>query len=371
MKMNTLVILLLLCPFFFKATVIPFELIEGKIFLNVKIRNDQYNFLFDTGAFTVISSELKDKINAQKSNIIFEAVDANNVKSKMDVFTTNTIKVGDLSINDVNFSFADISWMSSRACKKISGILGANMMKDKIWQINFKNKTLTISDKTETNLSSGSVNIPFTEENFTGVPKIEVKIRGQLLDYIFDTGSGTSFSLNQQFYNKIKDNDFLTFEGFLSQSLNSISKGERQVDMMEVQFGDVNIGNQIIDSSLETKNLVGTKFMENYLVVLDFISKKIILNPNGNQPEYNSFGVSFAVHQGSLIIVNKLLVPQLSNLKLSERIIKVNTLDVSNANDDMLCKVKKMLDEVKVITIENESHQKFTLEKKNLLQLLD
>ncbi|WP_165585013.1 retropepsin-like aspartic protease [Chryseobacterium taiwanense] len=371
MKLNSLLILLLFCPFFFKATVIPFELIEGKIVLNVTIQNDQHHFIFDTGAFTIISDELKDKINAKKSNIIFEGIDANNAKSKMDVFTINTLKVADLSIKNVNFSFADISWMSSRACKKISGILGANMMKDKVWQINFKNKTLTISDKIENASSLSSVIVPFTEQHFTGVPKIEVKIRGQVLDYVFDTGSGMSFSLTQQSYNKIKDHDFLTFEGLLAQSLNSISKGEKQVDFMEVQIGNVNIGNQIIDSSLEATNLLGTKFMENYLVVLDCINKKIILYPNSIQPEYNSFGVSFAVNKDALIIVNKLQIPQLSELTLAEKIIKINDIDVSRVNNETFCGIKKMMDEVKTITIENESHKKFTLEKKNILQLLN
>jgi len=371
MKINSLIIVLLLCPFFFKATVIPFELIEGKIILNVKIKNDQHNFLFDTGAFTVISSELKDKINARKSNIIFEGIDANNVKSKMDVYTINALKVAGLNIKNVNFSFADIGWMSSRACKKISGILGANTMKDKVWEIDFKNKILTVSDKIESEFSSGSIIIPFIEGNFTNVPKLEVEIRGQKLDYFFDTGSGMSFSLNQQSYNKIKDDNFLIFEGLLAQSLNSISKGERQVDLMEVRFGNVNVGNQIIDSSPETINLLGTKFMENYLVILDFINKKIILNPNGNKPEYNSFGVSFAIHKDNLIIVNKLQVTQLSELKLGDKILKINSVDVSRANDEVLCEVKKMFDEVKTITIENEAHQKFTLEKKNILQLLN
>ncbi len=370
MKLSFFIIFLLLCPLF-KATVIPFDLIEGKIILNVTIKNDQHNFIFDSGAFTFISSELKDKINAQKSNIIFEAIDANNAKSKMDVFTINSLKVADLNIKNVNFSFADIGWTSSRACKKISGILGANMMKGKIWQIDFKNKILTVSEKIENASSAGLVTIPFTEENFTGVPKIEVKIRGQVLDYVFDTGSGMSFSLNQQSYNKIKDNDFLTFEGLLAQSLNSISKGERHVDVMEVQLGNANIGSQIIDSSLEATNLLGTKFMENYLVILDCIHKKIILQPNGNKPEYNSFGVSFAVSKDALIIVNKLQIPQLSELTLAERIVKINDIDVSTANNETFCGIKKMMDEVNTLTIENESHKKFTLEKKNILQLLN
>ncbi|UMQ40495.1 retropepsin-like domain-containing protein [Chryseobacterium sp. Y16C] len=371
MKFNSLIILLLLCPFFFKATVIPFELIEGKIVLNVTIKNDQHHFIFDTGAFTIISDELKNKINAKKSNIIFESIDANNAKSKMDVFTINTLKVADLNIKNVNFSFADIGWISSRACKKISGILGANMMKDKMWQIDFKNKTLTVFDKIENDSYSGSVAIPFTEEKFIGVPKIEVKIRGQILDYVFDTGSGMGFSLNQQSYNKIKDHDFLIFEGLLAQSLNSISKGEKEVDIMEVQFGNINVGNQIIDSSLDAVNLVGTKFMENYLIVLDFINKKIILYPNGDTPAYNSFGVSFAVNKDRLIIVNRLIIDSLSELNLGERIIKINSMDVSIVNDEIFCEVKKILDNNTIITLENESHKRFTIEKKNLLQLLN
>lgn len=335
------------------------------------LKNERHNFILDSGAFTIISSELKDKINAKKSNVIFEGIDANNAKSRMEVFTINNVQVSGLHLKNVNFSFADINWMSSRACKKISGILGANAMKDKIWHIDFKNKIITVFDEANESSSSNSVTIPFVEENFTSVPKIKAKIRDQNIEYVFDTGSGMSFSLNQEFYNKIKDNNFLTFEGLLAQSINSISKGERQVDLMEVQLGNVNLGNQIIDSSSETSNLLGTKFMENYLVVLDFINKKIILNPVGNKPEYNSFGVSFAVNKDHLIIVNKLQISQLSELKLGDKILKINTVDVSKANDEILCEVKKMLDEVKVITIENESHQKFTLEKRNILQLLN
>jgi len=40
--------------------------------------------------------------------------------------------------------------------------------------------------------------------------------------------------------------------------------------------------------------------------------------------------------------------PQLSELKLADKIHKINALDVSKPNDDMFCEVKKLLDEVKV-----------------------
>ncbi|MCD0476841.1 hypothetical protein LPB90_00115 [Chryseobacterium sp. LC2016-29] len=81
---------LLLFPLFFSATTIPFEYIDGKIIINIDIKNKKHNFIFDTGALTIISSELKGSLNEKKSNAIFEATDANNSKSRMDLFSQPT-----------------------------------------------------------------------------------------------------------------------------------------------------------------------------------------------------------------------------------------------------------------------------------------
>jgi hypothetical protein len=336
-----LILLTLLFPFFFSATIIPFEFIDGKIVVSVNIKNTPHNFIFDSGAFTIISSELKDQLNEKKSKIIFEGVDANNVKSKMEVFSTDNLNISDLKMKNVNFSFADISWMSGRACKKISGIFGANMMKGKVWRIDFVNKTINVFEKPQ-ELPNTFATIPFSEDNFTSVPKINAKIRNQNIEFIFDTGSGMGFTVNPTSYDKIKDKDFLTFEGLLSQSLNSIVKGERQVDMMEIEFNNTKVGNQIVDSSSDSPNLIGTRFIENFLVDLDFINKKIILANTGKGPEYQSFGIAFAPIDNHLVIVNKLNIPQLSELKLTDKIIKINNTDVSKMSGERYFKVLKL-----------------------------
>lgn len=369
-KKHLFIVTLLLFSSFFNATTIPFELIDGKIFIPVDIKKQKHYFLFDTGAFTIISSELKGKINEKKSSIIFEASDAHNVKSKMDVFSTNDLVVSDLKFKNVNFSFTDVSWMTGRACKKISGILGANMMKGKIWRIDFKTKTISVFDKSLTN-SPTSVTIPFSEDNFTSVPRVKGKIRNKDAEFIFDSGSGMGITLSQNLYNSIKDSDFLTFEGLLSQGLNSVNKGERQVDLMEIEFNKTNLKNQIIDSSSDPLNLIGIRFIENYLVDLDFINNNIILNSTDKTPEYNSFGISLAPIDNSLIIVNKLQIPSLSELNLSEKILKINDIDVSKITAEKYCEVRKILDNSKTITIENESNKKFILEKKNVLLYLN
>jgi len=370
LKKYCFIALLLLCPFF-KAVTIPFDFIDGKIIVKVKIRDDQHNFIFDSGAFTIISSELTGKLNEKKSSTVFEGIDANNVRSKMDVFSTNNLQISDLNFENINFSFADIGWMSSRACKKISGILGANMMRNRIWRIDFKSRTITMSDKAEEEYSAASVMIPFSEENFTGVPKINAKIRNQDIRFIFDTGSGMGFTMNQKSYDAIKDKNFLAFEGLLSQSLNSISKGERRVDIMEVEINNSNLGNQLVDSSSDSPDLIGTRFIENYLVDLDFINKRIVLNRPNKSLEYLSFGISFAPVNDNLIIVNKLQIPQLSGLNLTEKIIKINNMDTSKINNEIFCKVKLLLDNSQTITLENASHEKFTLEKKDILRYLN
>nr|WP_314499541.1 aspartyl protease family protein [uncultured Chryseobacterium sp.] len=367
---HCLTIFFLLFPLFFNAATIPFELIDGKIVIAVKIKNDQHHFIFDSGAFTIISADLQDKINAKKTNIIFEGTDANNAKSRMDVFSTNKLQISDMDLNDVKFSFADVNWMSSRACRKISGIFGANMMKGKIWKIDFKNRKMTVSDQIGELSSANSVQIPFSEEDFTGVPKINVKIRNQNLEYIFDTGSGMGFTLDQNSYNKIKDDQFLTFEGLLAQSISSVSTGERYVDLMEVQINNTEIGAQIVDSSPDARNLLGTRFMENYEVQLDFIHKKIILQSNGKKPEYSTFGVTLAPMKDDLVIINKLKIPQLSSLNLKDKIVKINHLDISKVNSETFCEVKKILDSSSSITIETAGKKSFTLEKKNVLEYL-
>lgn len=361
---------LLLFPLFFSATTIPFEYIDGKIIINVDIKNKKHNFIFDTGALTIISSELKGSLDEKKSNVIFEATDANNSKSTMDLFSTNELKVADIKFKNINFSFADISWMESRACKKISGIFGANMMANKVWRLDFKTKTIVISDQSIKNLIEG-ISIPFTEANFTHSPEASFKIRNQNFNFLFDTGAGNGFTLDSNSYNLVKDNNFLTFEGLLSQSLNSVSKGEKQFDVMEVEVNNSVLGNQIVDNSNDSRNLVGTRFMENYIVDLDFISKKIILNKTEKTPEYNSFGISFAPVDDHLVIVNKLKIPQLSELNVGDKIIKVNNMDASKISLKSFCEIKTIMDNNQIIIIQNESGKEFRLEKKNILQYLN
>jgi len=370
MKKVLFLFILLLFPFFFNATTIPFELIDGKIIVSVNIKNNPHNFIFDSGAFTIISSELKDQLSEKRSTFIFEGADANNAKSKMEVFSTDHLKISDLDIKNVNFSFADISWMSGRACKKISGIFGANMMKGKIWRIDFKDKMITVFDKQQ-KLANNFATIPFSEENFTNVPRLRAKIRNQNIEFIFDTGSGMGFTINKELYDQIKDKDFLVFEGLLSQSLNSIVKGQRQVDVMDIEINNTKLGNQIIDSSSDSPNLIGIRFIENYLVDLDFINKKITLANTEKSLEYQSFGIAFAPINNSLVIVNKLEIPQLSGLQLTDKIIKINNTDVSKMSGEAFCGIKKILDNSQTIVIENESHKIFTLEKKNILQYLN
>lgn len=367
----TCIILLLALPCFFSATTIPFELIDGKIMIKVSINRNPHNFIFDSGAFTLISSELKSEMNAKKSNIIFEAVDANNVKSKSDVFTLNSLKISDLNFKNVDFSFMDISWMSSRACKKISGILGANVMKDKIWRIDFNSKTISIFNETQENDLPASIKIPFSQENFTGIPKVNTEIRNQNIEFVFDTGSNMGFSVNQKIYDLIKDDRSLVFEGLLSQGINSISKGQRQVDLMEVIFNNSSAGSQIVDTNNEGSSLIGTKFMENYVTDLDFINKKIVLSPNGKKAEYRNWGISLAPIDQNIMIVNKLQVPQLADLELGEKIIKINDIDIAKVNDGTFCEIKKIMDSNEKITLETESRKKITLEKKDVLQYLN
>lgn len=360
----------LILPLFLSAATIPFDYIDGKIIIKVDVKNKKHNFVFDSGAFTILSEELRGQLNEKKTNMIFEGIDAHNSSSKNEMFSTDKLSIENLKLKDIHFSFMDIGWMTSRACTKISGVFGANSMNGKIWRIDFKTKTITISDKFIES-SYKTTLIPFTEENFTHVPQVKLNIRKQSFNIVFDTGSGSGFTLDAKSYDLVKDNNFLIFEGLLSQSLNSVSKGEKQFDVMNIEVDNTDLGNQIVDTSSNSRNLVGTRFMENFLVDIDFIDKNIILHHLNKTPEYNNFGIALAPVENYLVIVNKLKISQLSELNIGDRMIKVNNINTSNISPESFCEVKRLMDNSQIITLENESGKEFKLEKKNILQYLN
>lgn len=182
----------------FKIT-FPIEVNGASIFVKPTIKGKEYKMLFDTGAVTTISSEMKESLRLKsiKESKVYDIDDKSN---KM-----MYVKIDTLSLEGINFYNVAAIDMDHKAvvafkCKGFDGILGANVLRKVVWQIDMKAKTITFSNAL--NSLKISPNIPQIKLyiGVGGVPSITTyigkeKVYNTVLDYGFDGGISMNSSL--------------------------------------------------------------------------------------------------------------------------------------------------------------------------------
>lgn len=116
---------------------IPFVSSDEFILIKVEIEGKQYNFILDTGALNVVSEELAKELDIEtisKSNGISSTGKPNEIK----LAKLPNVKIGGIDFN--NTATAIIDFKKQFPCLKIDGLIGSNLMKLAVWEVNNENK---------------------------------------------------------------------------------------------------------------------------------------------------------------------------------------------------------------------------------------
>lgn len=178
---------------------IPFTQVNNLIFITVEIQGTAYNFLFDTGAVTILSSRLREKLQlkeAMRNNLI----DASGKEQAEIFYSLEKIKIGSIIFNNIGTASMDFTAMSEQFCTTMDGIIGANLMRNCYWKIDYKNKVLEFSDK-KIKPAVKAYELPF-EENFSGTPLVKLFFGNYNFQALFDTGNNQSFNFPDSLYFK-------------------------------------------------------------------------------------------------------------------------------------------------------------------------
>jgi hypothetical protein len=125
---------------------IPFTLVNNLMFVTTQINGINYNFLFDTGAVTILSTKLQKKLQLKEA-MRNALIDASGKEQAERFYTLSTLKLGGINFNNVGAAAMDLAKMSEQFCTPIDGIIGSNLMRSCYWKIDYKNKVLVFSDK--------------------------------------------------------------------------------------------------------------------------------------------------------------------------------------------------------------------------------
>ncbi len=268
----------------YKVTV-PFEMRMGLIIVKVKIQGNDYDFMFDSGAPNVVSLELGEKLKLKSAGKTYTR-GSQGERHRVDYANIENIQIGGLNYTHTSAAIMDLKKAVVLDCMELDGILGANVMRNSVWQINYQKKEFIITNSTDSLEFSAKLDtVPFTTKH-TGTPVIDVSIGNITQKRVtLDTGSGGHIDLDYSTYKNNKKNNpnMKTTSGFGSSSsgIYGIGKPDTLVyfKVDTVSIGTVILNDQICYASKsKTSSTLGTRFLENYIVTLDWGRDQMVLD---------------------------------------------------------------------------------------------
>lgn len=226
------------------------------------------------------------------------------------------VRIGSVVFEDIGTMVFGVSPGNVVAARLEDGLIGANLMRHCLWQIDFERMTIVLADKLEAlgGLES-SIRIPFRPKPYQYSPDIDVVLSGgDRASLQFDTGSTGFISLLTP---SLKA---------LAESGHAVAWTGRQDHFVEAKgapviethyFGRVSsleLGSRVFESlpvgvldpsrgELMNQGNLGLEFMKNFVVTFDWKSNTIYLTPiAGKEPKHDirTFGFTYSYRDDAM-----------------------------------------------------------------------
>ncbi len=310
-----------------------FKLINNLILLPVSLNGQELTFLLDTGVkksllFNVTTIDSLNLQQVKKVTVkgLGEEIEFDALKSK-----NNLLKIGDivcsdfdlLVILDKNFDF------SARLGVNIHGIIGSELFKDFIININYNKRKIIFNNPNTYKYKKCKKCSLFPITFYNQKPYINGIINTEKnqhpIKLLIDSGSGDSLWL----FEKSIDGYTIpnkNIKDILGRGLSGNIYGKKS-KLKSFDLGKYKFGNLIIshpDSSSAVGNnltfkrngLIGSELLKRFHIIYDYPHKKISLKKNKsnfkNLFKYNKSGIEL-VHYGKVLVKEKITNISFSN----------------------------------------------------------
>lgn len=304
-------------------------------FVQVSINGKTYNFLFDTGAPTVISTAVYTELGLEKKHTA-KVKDSQKNKQEQ-IFTILPEMVVDKAVfKNVGAVVMDFS-VSELSCFKIDGIIGANQMAKLSWKVNYAENSLEASkDLTQFNPAGYDIVIPFSPRT-QKTPVVETDLQGKKINLTFDTGFSGRLKVTDGAYEAQKA--LKSVEVYGTNSVGAYGAGKPAPGYIfrtpALSLGNKSFANEIIATG--NASLIGNDFFKNFVFLLDWSGNKIYMKQIKNEPaKLESFGFGYRFIDSKPTVA---FVFQEENfpLKVGDAIISINNVNLDSLDKDGAC----------------------------------
>ena len=334
---------------------LPFEYKAGLIFIDVEIQNRKYSFLFDTGAFSILSSVLIKRLSLEKMQENLDTVDAFSELKELPLYQLRELKIGDILFHDFQVASDDFSQNFPLSCLAFDGVLGYNFFRELIISIDYEGRTLRLSNKLSNTKEFTKIKLI---QNSTQALEFFLQIEKQKVWMGLDTGSNGGLQFGDEELAQILHKNEYKSQRIMGLFSSSLSGANQQSFQDIFLLKDFSIAKQIVIDSFpisyeeNSPNLAGNSFLEHFSTIIDFKHKKLYLKKrveNIRKVLENSFGFFMFWSERDGLYISAIMqdTPVYnSKLKIGDRLFSIGETETLNFTKEDYCRFSLLAQKV-------------------------
>jgi len=340
--------------------------------VKVWINNKSYQFIFDTGAPTVISTEIYNELNLKKKYRT-KVGDSQKNKQKQIFTKLPEMKVDNIIFTNIGAIVIDLK-SPEFGCMKIDGIVGANQMAKLFWRINYSENLIEATNDFNNFSTEGYETIFGFKPKSQKTPVIESEILGRNIDLMFDTGFTGKIKISENNYDP-KNEKIKFVEMYGANSVGAFGAG-KPISSYIFKVDDIMVEGQKFENEIimtGNSNLIGNEFFERFKFILDWENNKIYMQRIKNNPvKLESFGFGYRFIDLKAVVVMVFREKDFP-LKTDDIILSINNVSFENLNEESSChyflnRVEKETDSIDIKVKRDGKVLDFKLDKKEYLK---
>ena len=317
---------------------IPFEFKAGKIIITVTIDNQDFRFILDTGAPTIITDKLRKKL-ALKALQKIEVGDQSSLKDSLSTCYIQSMKIGKVTF-DSTISLIQNNQIFD--CFNVDGIIGSNQLRNSIIHLSLQDSNLTITNKISKlpvrKEHSSQLNLgPFQSSPYILVQLLGKKKKKETV--LFDSGYNGFYNLSSRHYKIFsKKAIFTELSESYGNSLVGLFGAENTsktslLFLKELLIGSTSIKNITLQTTQGDDSCIGTELLNYGTVTIDNIGKQFYFTPFDGQKSFNYEQPAYPFELG-LNSQNKVIIGQIWNkesmgkVEVGDQVIEINKIPI-------------------------------------------
>lgn len=330
---------------FYQETPIYYD--RQAIYTDVSIQGKKYRFILDTGAPNIIASDLADSLNLE-AKCTAKSIDSQGNESKMEFSELEEIKIAELAFCKQGTAIVDFKSHDQLSCFDFDGILGANLMKNAVWQIDLENNVLLVANSIDKFKIPDDVPKTSFRTEISGTPTVSIQVSTMIIDNVtLDYGSNGGIEIGLAGLIDTLQKQNLEYTRTFGYSSLGLYGGKNDTmytyTVSDISIENFSVGRQKINVNNTGVSILGTDFLKNYLVTIDWPDKIVYFEKVAKDSIIDSATFGFNV----IMDGEKLVVAQLSEnskahksgLSLNDQILKVNEKDYSQLSKSDYCEI--------------------------------